>query len=728
MQKRRTLQIILSVAAVFAVAVGIAVICATASDVQYKKYQSSSAYISPSSVAISGNYAYVGDATKGKVYKSALTGGVVSEWDAHAPVQSVAVDGNVVYALAGEADGRIYRLTDGLSESGHAELGHTPTAAAVVGDKIYAANRFDGTVSVLNKNSLICSATIEVGREPIAMTVAGGYIYVAHHLPEGPADADVVSAKVTVIDTATDTVKKTITLLNGSGGVKDIVASENGDYIFVSHILARYAYPTSQLDRGWINTNALTVIDAGKQEVVTCVLLDEVDKGSPNPWGLAVSGDRLYVALSGSHELMRVDVSPVLERIQNVKNGKDKQLGGILEIPNYLPFLNGYRSRIALSGDGSRAVAVKDGKAYVCQYFTGNIEIVDLDSEESTGTLSLGTQAVADAVREGESLWFDGTKCYQSWESCASCHPDARTDALNWDNLNDGLGNPKQAASMMYSHRTPPVMITGARDTAEQAVRKGMEFIQFNTLGEEDLCKIDEYLKSLSPVQSPYLNSDGTLTESAQRGKVLFESQGCVTCHPAPLYTDLKKHKSAIIDTYDGWENRDFATPTLVEIWRTSPYFFNGQFKTLREAVTASLLPGHGLTESQIDDLTNFVGSIGSEGEIYGVEQVRGVTSAGVQKVNALEAGMTVESISVRAQYQSGARAKITFRLYDADGGELTDYKVTETLRVMDAGETAVISVKKTLPSDLAKGSYWIITVEDADTQTKLASDLKITY
>ena len=46
----------------------------------------------------------------------------------------------------------------------------------------------------------------------------------------------------------------------------------------------------------------------------------------------------------------------------------------------------------------------------------------------------------------------------------------------------------------------------------------------------------------------------------------------------------------------------------------------------------------------------------------------------------------------------------------------------------MDAGETAVISVKKTLPSDLAKGSYWIITVEDADTQTKLASDLKITY
>ena len=48
--------------------------------------------------------------------------------------------------------------------------------------------------------------------------------------------------------------------------------------------------------------------------------------------------------------------------------------------------------------------------------------------------------------------------------------PDARADALNWDLLNDGIGNPKNTRSMLHSHRLPPVMITGIRAKAEDAV------------------------------------------------------------------------------------------------------------------------------------------------------------------------------------------------------------------------------------------------------------------
>lgn len=725
-RKGRILTLILSLAVTLALGVGITIVCVTASNVEYQSYRGNSEYLSPTAIAINGDNAYVGDATAGKVYKTALTGGVSATWDAGTTVGSVVVNGSDVYALSGELDGRLTKLDADLTESASVSVGHTPVDAVVVNGMIYVANRYSGTVTVHNASDLKLVTTIEVGREPVAMTVVGQKIYVAHHLPEGPADEDLVSAKVSVIDTANNTLSKTIPLLNGTSGVKDIVASEDGSYVYVSNILARYGYPTSQLDRGWINTNGLTILDTAKEEVLTAVILDDVDLGAPNPWGLAISGKDLYITISGSHEIVHVNTDRLFSGIDTVNAGNHEYVDSIEDIPNYIPFLDGISTRFSLEGEGSRALAISGGKAYVCQYFTGNLEVVDLASKKATGTLSLGNQPEADDVRQGEALWFDGTKCYQSWESCASCHPDARVDGLNWDNLNDGLGNPKQAASMLYSHRTPPVMITGARDTAELAVRKGMEFIQFNTLGEEELCKIDEYLKSLTPVASPYLNSDGTLTESAQRGKILFESQGCVTCHPAPLYTDLQKHKSAIIDTYDGWENRDFATPTLVEIWRTGPYFFNGQFVTLKEAVVASLKPNHGLTDSQIEDLTNFVGSIGSEGEIYGVEQVRVRTADGVQKVNALEAGMTIQNISIRAQYQTSAIAKVTFKLYDADGNEMSDYTITETLRAMDMGEVAVIEVNKTLPDALSSGSYWVISIEDADTGDKLASDLKI--
>ncbi|MHC4147198.1 MAG: cell surface protein, partial [Planctomycetota bacterium] len=78
------------------------------------------------------------------------------------------------------------------------------------------------------------------------------------------------------------------------------------------------------------------------------------------------------------------------------------------------------------------------------------------------------------AERRGEMLFNDALLCFQSWQSCASCHPsDARVDALNWDLLNDGLGNPKNTKSLLLSHETPPAMITGIRENAEIAVRAG---------------------------------------------------------------------------------------------------------------------------------------------------------------------------------------------------------------------------------------------------------------
>ena len=64
-----------------------------------------------------------------------------------------------------------------------------------------------------------------------------------------------------------------------------------------------------------------------------------------------------------------------------------------------------------------------------------------------------------DRARRGEMLYNDGSMCFQQWQSCASCHPDGRVDGLNWDLLNDGMGNPKQTRSELYNHVTPPTMI-----------------------------------------------------------------------------------------------------------------------------------------------------------------------------------------------------------------------------------------------------------------------------
>ena len=328
-------------------------------------------------------------------------------------------------------------------------------------------------------------------------------------------------------------------------------------------------------------------------------------------------------------------------------------------------------------------------------------------------------------IRKGEIIFSDATLCYQKWQSCLSCHPDARVDGLNWDNLNDGLGNPKSAKSMVYSHRTPPTMSTGIRASAEIAVRAGMKYIQFNALDEDQMAYMDEYLKSLQPVSSPYLNRDGTLTESAARGKELFNSVGCAICHPAPLYTDLKLHTSKATGDTTSWESRKMDTTTLVESWRTAPYVFDGRFATMKEAVTYYVADKN-LTDDQIEDLTNYVLSIGNEGEQYGVEQV--ITQAGdTTNINVLIPGGTIPYFTVRRQDNaavSTANVTVTLKSGDTQIGQ-----VTKTIQNAEFNQSVVVSLDSGLniPSDLATGSTLTISITDSNGNA-LASDYVLTY
>ena len=624
-------------------------------DSAYGERVSSESYISPASVyAAEDGTVYAADATGGRIYKIAADGTIAAQTQLDAPANCIiAADGNV-YVGKGGLNGSLVILTGDLKQQAEIQTGHTPNDLVFVDNTIYVVNRFSDTVSIVNlmDNSV---KNVEVGREPMAAEYLNGKLYVACHLPEGAGNEDKVNANVYVI--SADGSVKTIELCNGAGGVSDIAATPDGKYLFVTTIIARYQYPTTQLDGAWINSNGFAVIDAADDTYKTSILLDDPMLGAASPWGIAFDSDKVHFAASGVHEIVSVPLDKLYNIIESNKNKG-------VELADKIGILDQIRVRTTLPGEGVRSIAYSGGKLYCGQYFTGDIAVMDTESYEIT-SISLGEQPAADIVRVGETLWYDATACYQYWESCASCHPNGRVDGFNWDNLNDGLGNPKSAASMTYTHRTPPVMTTGIRANAETAVRAGMKFIQFNTISEEDNKAIDEYLKSQLPEPSPALNLDGTLTETAQEGKALFEQYGCAVCHPAPLYTDLEYHTSPILGKDGGWENRDFATPTLVEVWRTGPYMYNGSAATLEEAVTA--FAPDGTSEEDIAKIAEFVRSIGMEGEDYGVEQLY-FELDGTEEQGRPATGSSIVRYTVRCQSKDTKPAYTTITVKNADG------------------------------------------------------------
>lgn len=536
---------------------------------------------------------------------------------------AVSPDGATLYVAAAVPVGCV-RVIDVASGEirGSVPAGHTAIAPVLNADgtRLYVCNEFSNDVSLIDASSKTELARIPVLREPVAaaLTPNGTLLFVANMLPVGSSDGDSISAAVSVIDTAKNEVAATIALPNGSTGLRGICASPDGQFVYVTHILARYQMPTTQLERGWMNTNALSVINVGQRALANTVLLDDVDLGAANPWAVACTADGKFVCVThaGTQEISVIDRAMLHQRIDAAAAGQrvTEVTSSAADVPNDLSFLTGVRRRIKLAGNGPRALVLSGTTAHVAEYFTDSLSTVDIavEARPVVRASALGPVVPQTPERKGEMFFCDADLCFQHWQSCESCHPGARVDGLNWDLLNDGIGNPKNTKSMLLSHQTPPVMSLGVREEAEKAVRAGIKFIQFAERPEEDAVAIDAYLKSLKPTPSPLL-VNGQLSDAAQRGKEVFNRADCATCHPEPIYTSLGEYDLGTTKGLDTGKTVD--TPTLIEVWRTAPYLHDGRAATVPD-VFSKFNPNnqHGttstLTPEEFADLIEFVMSL----------------------------------------------------------------------------------------------------------------------
>lgn len=465
---------------------------------------------------------------------------------------------------------------------------------------IYVCNQFSNTVTEIDPVLRKVVRTVKVLREPRSAVFSkdGKYMYVTNFLPAQRADLDVVAACVSVIEMENFTKVKDIQLANGSNALRGICLTPDGKYIYVSHNLGRFTVPTSQLQQGWMNTSAFSIIDTEKQAYAGAIIVDEPDRGAAGIWSIACDEQSVYITHSGTHEISVIDHPAMRQKFENYK---DKS-----RLDYDLNFLYGLRTRIPLQGNGPRNMILAGDKLIIPTYFADILNVVDIPTQ-AVSTTELNPGRTESRENRGEKYFNDATHCYQNWQSCNGCHPgDARTDGMNWDLMNDGVGNSKNCKSMLYSHVTPACMISGIRQDAELAVRAGFKFIQFYDISEDYAKCVDEYLRSLRPVPSPYL-INGELSDKAKEGRKVFDKLKCSECHSGPYFTDMKLHRiGEDIEFEKGWD-----TPTLIEVWRTAPYLFDGRAATMEEVFDVHK---HGIdkkvSKKDIEALTEYVNSL----------------------------------------------------------------------------------------------------------------------
>ena len=528
---------------------------------------------------------------------------VLKTWKFNEPPTGLAIHENKLYVTSSYGEGFLTRinLTSGKIES-KIKLGMGATSPVINknGSKLYVCNQYQNTLSEVDLGSMKLSRSVKMEREPSVVILSKDEteLYVSNFLPHQRADLEVVTSKVNVVSATSFKTITQIPLTNGSNALRDACLSPDGKYLFVSHNLGRFQVPTSQLQQGWMNTSGVSVIETKEKKLIGTFLVDEPEAGAAGVWGLQCDEKQLVVSQSGTHDISVIDYPKLVQRIENTVDGETMSYD--------LRFLQEIRNRFSIKGNGPRNFIMDAEEILIPTFFSDTLSIVER-SDLSVSAVNYNADFKEDIIQKGEKYFNDASYCFQGWQSCNGCHPgEARTDGMNWDLLNDGIGNPKNCKSMLFSHRTPPAMITGIRPDAETAVRAGFVHIQFAQVEPERTEAVDEYLKSLKPLPSPYME-DGKFSKNAELGRAVFKKAKCNSCHSGPLFTDLEKYEIGEVEFEGGWD-----TPTLIEVWRTSPYLHDGSASDLDELFTVKK---HGLSKvrlkkREVNQLIEYINSL----------------------------------------------------------------------------------------------------------------------
>ena len=568
------------------------------------------------------------DAVSGTVLRSVAMPGPVSD-------VCLSADGQTVYVSCSGAESRVLKLdtADGRI-LGQTRAGHSVSDLYLCLDQdwLMASAQFDNAVvGIYTPDMRPVDKPIPAAREPVGSTQSGSgrLLLIANQLPSGRADVADVGAEISVYSFEKHEPIPSIALPPGSTSVRGIYGSPDGKYAVVPHLLSRFHLPTTQVENGWINANALSIINTSKRvpERIGTILLDGPGSGAANPWHAAWSRDgrQMAVAHAGTHEVSLIDFSAVLEGFENLRKQPPAKDGPYLSVgpQEDLTFLADKRVRIALAENqkGPRSVLLTDDAIWTANYYSDSLTRIPLDPagrplRQQMVVRLPGSDIPMTEAEMGDLYFHDGDLCFQGWQSCASCHPGAaRVDGLNWDLLNDGMGNPKSTRSLLLSEHSMPAMSMGVRASSKVAVRAGIRHILFTEQPEAVPLAMEAYLNDLKPVPSPLL-VDGRLSPSAERGQILFADPavGCVDCHSGPHHTDMLPYDVGTASRLDRPGDR-FITPRLVEAWRTGPYLHDGSAATMLEVLTsANPEDRHGrtshLSEQDLQDLANYLLSL----------------------------------------------------------------------------------------------------------------------
>lgn len=402
--------------------------------------------------------------------------------------------------------------------------------------------------------------------------------------------------------------------LSGGINIGHLQCSADGQQVYFPWMIYR-SNPISQsnIQRGWVLASRIGRVRLDGPSYREAISLDVPRLAVADPYGIAMANDesRMIVSSSGTHELLVYR----LKDLPFVGTGGPGDLIDRRLLDDKDLF---YRIEV-----GGRPMAVRDlgdNRVLVANYTLDTIQVVDFQSRKLVESISLGRQPAdvdAQLIHRGMEIFFDAERSLDQWYSCHSCHLDGGSNAKAMDTWNDGTElTTKTVLPLTGVTRTGPWTWHGWQEDLNESIQNSFTETMMGHAGsDQDVEAVRVYLDSLKASPNPFRGEANELTESARRGKSLFESSGvgCTSCHSGPEFTDGEIHDVGLgspSDKYDGYN-----TPSLVGLYRKVRFLHDGRAKSLEIVLSKyhrseEIGGGQELSEAQRSDLIDYLLSL----------------------------------------------------------------------------------------------------------------------
>jgi len=490
----------------------------------------------------------------------------------------------------------------------------------------------EGAVVMLARDDLAVIARYEVGGEPraIARNGAGDRAYVASFLSRGNigqvatfdlALGDVPLGGVAQISLAMDPGPDSPSSSRGLPNLLDALAIDPAEETLwvgglksnVQRGLLRDGLPLTHDTRV---RGMMTPVDVASSRELLERRIDTNDADAVSAIAFSPAGRFAYLAHPGLGAVSTYDLAAL--RLFSP--------GRAATVP--------FTSRVEIGDRADAIVVSRDGaRMYVRASLSRTVAMFDLTDPAvpaPLATVEVVAESLSEAVALGRILFHSSRAPVHSrsgYIACASCHPDGGHDGQTWDfthageglrNTIDLRGRGGTACGPLHwsgnfdevqDFENDIVAQFGGTGLADDGTPPNAPLGAPNAGRSAQLDALAAYVASLDAApRSPHRAADGTHTESALRGREVFDRAGCARCHAGARFTDSTLTSPYLV--YDvgtlapssgqrlGAPLAGIDTPSLLGAWTSAPYFHDGSAATLLDVLTRNERDQHGVTST----------------------------------------------------------------------------------------------------------------------------------